>query len=496
MIPNAPADQKELSRLLKRGEGSALEFKRSTGELREGLQTACAFLNGSGGMVLFGVRPDGSPDGQQISDKTLRDLAQALDRFEPPVNVPAERLALDSGREVLILRVPGTSDSVPFTYEGRPFERVGSTTRKMSQEKYEKLLLERAHARQRWENQPAVDVRLKDLDREEVLRTREAAIQQRRISAGTSRDVGDVLDRLGLRRDGVTTQAAQVLYGTRFQPDYPQCMLKMGRFRGTKITGDILDNRQEYLHAFAAVREGIAFLDRTLPLSARFPEGQVFREDRLPVPPNALREILLNAVMHRDYADPGGYVAIAVFDDRVEVRSAGRLPAGVTVDMLSGPHLSKLRNPLIADAFHRTGAVEIWGRGTNRVIDECRRYGIAAPVFEEKSGFLIVTFRAPVGGTPQVTGQVSGQVTGQLAGQVTGQVAQQVLRFCRTPRKASEIQVLLRLKHRENFVDNYLAPLLDKGWLAMTVPEKPRSKLQRYLITESGSKTIQGRKRK
>jgi predicted HTH transcriptional regulator len=86
---------KEFDRLLKRGEGATLEFKRSTGELREGLQTVCAFLNGSGGIVLFGVRPDGRPEGQQVSDQTLRDIAQALDRFEPPVNLPIERLPVD-----------------------------------------------------------------------------------------------------------------------------------------------------------------------------------------------------------------------------------------------------------------------------------------------------------------------------------------------------------------------------------------------------------------
>ena len=383
MIPRTLATLKELNRFIKQGEGPSVEFKRSTGELREALQTVCAFLNGSGGIVLFGVRPDGAAEGQHVTEQTLREIAQAMDRFEPPVNIPVERMLSGGDRAVLALRVEGTSDSIPFTYEGRPYERVGNTTRKMSQEKYEALLLDRSHARRRWENQPAVGVQIKDLDREEILRTREAAIEQRRISAGTSRNIGDILDRLGLRRDGVITQAAQILYGTRFLPDYPQCLLKMGRFRGTKITGDILDNKQEYMHAFAIIREGMAFLDRTLPLSARFTEGKIFREDRLPVPPNALREILLNAVMHRDYSDAGGHVAIAVFDDRIEIRSTGRLPSGVTVEQLSGPHRSELRNPLIAGVFHRTGAVEIWGRGTNRVIEECRRYGIAPPMFAD-----------------------------------------------------------------------------------------------------------------
>ena len=185
-----------------------------------------------------------------------------------------------------------------------------------------------------------------------------------------------------------------VLYRRRFLPDYPQCLLKMGRFRGTEITGEIVDNRQEHMNAFAMVREGMAFLERTMPLGARFPTGQIFREDRFPVPLDALREILLNAVMHRDYSDYSGHVAIVIFDDRIEIRSYGRLPTGITVEQLSGKHDSKPVNPLIAEAFHRTGAVEVWGRGTNRVIAMCKKHGTEPPVFEEKQGFVIVTFKA------------------------------------------------------------------------------------------------------
>ncbi len=124
--------------------------------------------------------------------------------------------------------------------------------------------------------------------------------------------VSERLDRLGLRMDGQLTQAAKMIYSTKFLPDYPQGLIKLGRFRGTKITGDILDNKQEYMHAFAMVREAMAFLDRTLPLSGHFVvEGRIQREDRLPVPPDAVLEILLNAVIHRDYSVPGGDVAVA-----------------------------------------------------------------------------------------------------------------------------------------------------------------------------------------
>lgn len=209
-------------------------------------------------------------------------------------------------------------------------------------------------------------------------------------------DVGDILDRLGLRVDGQLTQAAQMLYGTKFLPNYPQALLKLGRFRGTKITGDILDNKQEYLHAFAMVREAIAWLDRILPLSARFPKGSILREDRLPVPAEALREIIVNAVIHRNVSNASSYGAIAVFDDRIEVRSVGDFPSGVRAEQLSREHLSVRRNPLIAEAFHRTGAIEAWGRGMNRVIEACRAYGIPDPTFVDEAGAVTVTFKAEV----------------------------------------------------------------------------------------------------
>ena len=102
-----PANAKQLAALVKEGEGPALEFKRSTDELKEGMQTLCAFLNGSGGRVLFGVQPDGAVEGQAVSDHTLRDIAQVTERFEPPVHLSIQRIKIKAGREVVAVRVGG-----------------------------------------------------------------------------------------------------------------------------------------------------------------------------------------------------------------------------------------------------------------------------------------------------------------------------------------------------------------------------------------------------
>jgi ATP-dependent DNA helicase RecG len=464
---DTPKTLKQLAALLQQGEGPTLEFKRSTGELKEGMQTICAFLNGSGGMVLFGIRSDGTPEGQVVTDQTIREVAQATERFEPPVHLAIHRLKIRAGREVVAVTVESGQDTRPFTYAGHAYERIGSTTRRMPQTRYERLLVERGHAKRRWENLPADGLTLKDLDRKEILRTRELAIQQNRISPETSRDIGEILDRLGLRVHGVLTQAAQVLYGKRFLPDYPQCLLKMGRFRGTEITGEIVDNRQEYMNAFAMVREGMAFLERTMPLGARFPTGQIFREDRFPVPLDGLREILLNAVMHRDYSHYAGYVAIVVFDDRIEIRSFGRLPTGITVKQLSGKHDSKPVNPLIAGAFHRTGAVEVWGRGTNRVLAMCKAQGVAQPVFEERSGFLIVTFKAQM-----VTGAVSEEGTQKSSQKGTQKSAQKILSLIQTTPSITIEQLAAELGITDRAVKKQLHNLKKQDRLKRIGPDR------------------------
>jgi hypothetical protein len=164
-----------LARLIGGGESKTVEFKRSTSELREAMQTLCAFANGDGGRVVIGVKPDGQAIGQQVSEQTLHEVAAARGKFEPPLFVDVARVEVEPGRSLLVLSVAGATDSVPFTWDGRAWERVDNTTRRMPQERYEQLLLERAHSRRRWENQPAEDLTLADINREEVLRVIDAA---------------------------------------------------------------------------------------------------------------------------------------------------------------------------------------------------------------------------------------------------------------------------------------------------------------------------------
>jgi len=122
------------------------------------METPSGMLNAVGGAVFFGVDRKGSIQGQQISEQTLHEVTSAFQRFEPSAQITIERVKVDRDMEVLALCVEPNTESVPFTFAGVPYERVGNTTRRMAQAKYEKLLLDRAHSVRRWENEPAYGV--------------------------------------------------------------------------------------------------------------------------------------------------------------------------------------------------------------------------------------------------------------------------------------------------------------------------------------------------
>jgi ATP-dependent DNA helicase RecG len=146
---------RELSELAIDGESERLEFKRSTGQRTEAAKTVCAMLNGLGGFVIFGVTDKGDLIGQQVSAKTLEDIAAELRKIEPPAFPDIETVNLDGDRVAIVLTVSGGGG--PYTFDGRAYLRHGPTTIVMPRDEYERRLLERLHATRRWENEPVPD---------------------------------------------------------------------------------------------------------------------------------------------------------------------------------------------------------------------------------------------------------------------------------------------------------------------------------------------------
>jgi ATP-dependent DNA helicase RecG len=373
-----------------RGESESLELKKTTGDLKAGMQSLCAMLNGTGGRVIFGVTPGGKIAGQDITDTTLQEVAREIRRLEPSADVEQIRLPVSGGREILILQTT-TAPEAPYTYDGRPYKRIGPTTSPMPRSEYHQRLLAQSHALHRWENQVAEGYSLSDLDTDEINHSVQAAIHCGRLRSQPF-SPEDSLDRFQLRVHGQLLRAAVVLFGRKFMPYYPQCTVRLARFKGIDKS-EFLDHRQLHGHAFEILDESMHFILRNIPIAGRFEPGKLERQDIPLYPPLALREALVNAICHRDYTIAGGAIYVAIFDDRLEVISAGLLPPGITVAELKRDHQSKLRNPLIAGVFYRSGLIEQWGRGTQRIVDWCVAAGQPEPEFEERVGDVVVRFR-------------------------------------------------------------------------------------------------------
>ena len=374
------------------GESETLELKRTTGERREAARTICAMLNHRGGRVIFGVEPDGRIIGQMVSDRTVEEVAQELSEIEPPVFPSIERVAFAEGLQLLVVTAqPGSGQ--PYSYRGQAYRRVGNTSRQLSREEYNRILLERLHGDQRWENQAATGWSVADLDVAEITKTLEESIRRGRADDPGTRDPAEMLRGFGLMKDGQLLRAAAVLFGRaeRIEAELPQGLLRVARFRGKDKT-EFLDNRQFHGNAFDLLLKAERFLRENLPVAGRIQPNVFERVDDPLYPPVALREALANAFCHRDYSNGGGSISLGVYDDRLEITSTGTLHFGLTPEALYLPHESLPWNPLIARVFYRRGVIEAWGRGTIKMEELTVRAGLPSPEIFEMGGCVTVRF--------------------------------------------------------------------------------------------------------
>jgi ATP-dependent DNA helicase RecG len=440
----------ELQDLVKMGESTALELKQSTGQRTDAAKTVCAMLNGAGGFVIFGVTDKGVIVGQEIGASTVEDVLREVRRIEPPAVPDLETIRLNDNRAVLVLRVTGSGG--PYIYDGRAFMRSGASTVVMPRDLLQRQFLEKGHGSARWENQPTPHLRIDDLDRDEIVRTIEESIRRQRLEDPGTRDPHTLLTGLGLIREGVLLNAAVVLFGKKevFLQHYPQCVLRMARFRG-RVKDEFIDNRQEQGNAFDLWLRGQRFLMDHLPVAGRIVPNIFERVDDPMFPPAALREALANAICHRDYSIVGGAVTIAIYDDRVEISSSGRLHFDLTTDELKRPHPSRPWNPLIAQTFYRRGLIEIWGRGTLKMVELAEAAGLPSPEFECVANEFTVRFRSRsrIGGASQSVSHASDLREAILS----------LLHAETDPLAISEILVRLGEKHSRRTVQDKLAKL-------------------------------------
>ena len=206
--------------------------------------------------------------------------------------------------------------------------------------------------------------------------------------------------RLTTRHQGrlVPTVAGVLLFGRDRERHFPDAWVQAGRFAGTDRSS-IVDRAEIRSLPAAAVEEAIAFVTKHSLLGADIERAK--RKDRWNLPAVAVRETVINAIAHADYAQRGAPIRIAIFDDRLEVENPGLLPFGLTVEDLTHG-VSKLRNRVLGRIFNELGLVEQWGSGIQRMMTACREAGLPAPKFEEIATRFRVTLYSNRIGQPVV----------------------------------------------------------------------------------------------
>lgn len=385
----------ELEELVARGEGETLEWKETTGQRGDACETLCAFLNGKGGTVVFGVSKKGKLTGQLVADTTKRDLFEAFQKFEPAADVEVAWVPVDETHQAIVCRGE-RGNGRPYVYDGKPYKRVQSSTTVMSQEEYEKMLRERGGFRSKWESVPNPELALADLDAGLICETARRAVRCGRLDEGTDTDdVEGLLDGFKLRKGGMLLNGAAVLFGRPEKIDYPQLEVKMGWFKGTDDRM-FLDNRHVQGNIFKLIDESMAFCFKHLNLSAKI-SGKIERDEELEIPADALREVLINAFAHRSYEESNRTVYLAIYDDRVEIKNPGRFPSDFDVANLYSPPIknSLPRNEKIARVLYLRKTIETWGRGLTRIASECQRVGLPLPTTTAAHGNVLTVFQRP-----------------------------------------------------------------------------------------------------
>ena len=371
-------DDKRLLREIDDGETKTLELKETLPPKSEKyVKTLIAFANSAGGKLIVGVRNEdrkivGIANASQVADT----IANALSDLCEPLLAPRIRVAQFEDREIVIAEVqPGPS--VPYHFKGKDvgkgtYVRVGATTRMADETALKELLLRGSS--QSYDEQVCPEEPF--LEKEAQLLCDE--INRRRTDDGRREATIRNLENWGLVKliDGKRAPARALILLTR--NSYRFARIQCAQFKGTDRVV-FLDRREYGGPLYEQVDEAVQFVLRNIRLGAEI-KG-LYRKDEYELPLEAIREAIVNAVVHRNLQS-NSCVQVALFDDRLEVTSPGALFGGITIEQaLEGA--TALRNPLIAEVFMQMDLFESWGTGLRRIKDACEEAGLPEPEFRE-----------------------------------------------------------------------------------------------------------------
>lgn len=384
---------KKHSTFIGTSESTTIEWKQSLAEIKEIIETVAAFANTEGGRIFIGVSNSGKAIGVQIGKGTIENLANRIAQHTDPKIQPRITVKKIDGKEIIVIEVQPSADKLVLA-DGRPYKRVGPSTRQMGKDEYEERIFEKHKGKLYFDEQICKDAKITDISKEKISAFVKKAKQERGLSIDPGSSVTDILRKLKLVKDGKMTNAAILLFGKDTQDFFLQSELKAIRFKGLDETRPMLDFKTIGGDAITLLKKAEDFIYDHIPMQAWIEQGKLQRQEKWLFPPKAIREALANALAHRDYSSPGK-VQVRIFDDRLEVWNPGLLPPSLTLDKLKGKHDSIPRNPLIAKAFFWIKYAEDVGSGTSKIIQWCKEWGLPEPTYEEAGGSFVTVFHNP-----------------------------------------------------------------------------------------------------
>lgn len=385
-------------------ESQNIEFKESWRD--EYLKWICGFSNAQGGMLYIGIKDSGEVCGVQDAKKLMEDIPN---KVRDMLGILVE-VNLKEKDDKQYLEIAAEAYPYPISFRGKYYQRSGATNQELKGAALDRFMLRKQG--KTWDGVPVPYLKVEDLDNATFDLFRKYAKRSGRMDdADLMDDNHGLLEKLRLYEGDYLKRAAALLFHTDPERYVTGAFVKVGFFREEM---DLVYQDEVHGNLFQQIIKLMDLLCTKYMKAIITYEG-IHRIETLPMPREALREALLNACINKDYAEPSP-IQIRVYENKLEIVNGGILPDGWTVDTLLSSHRSFPYNPDIANTFFRSGEIEAWGRGIERIIMACKKDGFSTPEFRyDASGiWTIFNFEYPERATTQ-----NGQDTTQKAVQKT-----------------------------------------------------------------------------
>lgn len=327
---------------------------------------------------------------------------------------------------------------------------------------------------------------LDDLDPDKIREFVRISKVKRGFPLPEESSIETILTHLNLTETDRISNAAILLFGKQPQRYFISSEVKCAHFHGTEIEKPIPSYQVYKGDVFQLVNQAVDYILSRIDMSVgtRDVSAQVSVESELPIA--AVTEAIVNAIAHRDYTSNGS-VQVMLFKDRLEIWNPGHLPYGLTTEKLRHPHSSIPTNPLLAEPMYLAGYIERMGTGTGDIIKHCLAAGLKEPKFVQDDIFKIILWRKPTIG--QATDHDTDYDTDHDTDHdkmVIGDLVKKLMTAIVGEMSRTELQAKIGIAHVPHFMESYLNPALEMGIIEKTIPDKPKSKNQKYRLTAKG----------